>query len=105
MVLQSIFFGTIFFQYVFKSRHHVAFGSFTLNNEEKSRDYPAPPGFLLKLLVEISQTAWLSFRLVFKCGSPHLNANANAQNDSNANANSNAEHFNQMQMQMQVRSI
>ena len=44
-------------------------------------------------------------RLVFKCGSPHLNANANAQNDSNANANANAQHFNQMQMQMQVRSI
>ena len=40
-------------------------------------------------------------RLVFKCGSPHLNANANAQNDSNANAN--AQHLNQMQMQ--VRSI
>ena len=47
----------------------------------------------------------LGIRLVFKCGSPHLNANANAQNDSNANANANAQHFNQMQMQMQVRSI
>ena len=45
------------------------------------------------------------FRLVFKCGSPHLNANANAQNDSNVNANANAQHLNQMQMQMQVRSI
>ena len=44
-------------------------------------------------------------RLVFKCGSPHLNANANAQNDSNANANANAQHFNQIQMQMQVRNI
>ena len=65
-------------------------------------------GTLSKIIILVEYVALpeqilVLYRLVFKCGSPHLNANANAQNDSNANAN--AQHLNQMQMQMQVRSI
>ena len=62
---------------------------FYVSHSDKINKIFVPIKAAVQVNLHFTYKVLLYARLVFKCGSPHLNANANAQNDSNASANAN----------------